>query len=98
MEREGTTEGEKNLKPLLSREAEASVDYKPECPIKDSRGSSLYLQQHHRESREGQRGHEEKQAPHFITAAIIAEECEALSHLIQWLFTSFHHFPQKVSV
>lgn len=73
-----------------------SVDHKPECPVKDSRGCSVYLQQHHGESREGQSGHEEAQG--FVTPAVIAEGCEASSHMVQWLFTSLHHFPQKDSV
>lgn len=97
-EREAQEKEEKNLKTILSREAEASVGYKPECQIKDSRGCSLYLQQHSRESREGQSAREEKKAPYFIIPAIIAQGCEALPHFIQWLFTSFYHFPQKVSI
>lgn len=84
-------------KPLISREAEASADYKPKCPAKDSRGCSLYVQQHFRECGEGKSGHEEKKAPHFLTPAIIAEGCKAFSHLIQGLFTSFYIFFQKAS-
>jgi len=60
-------EGEKTLSLLLSREAEASVGYEPERPTKDSKGCSLYLQQHHRESGESQSGHEEGKASGFVT-------------------------------
>lgn len=76
VEREGRREGQKTLKPLLSSKAEASVDYKPECPVKESRGCSLYLQQHHRQSGEGRNRHEEKKAPRFVTPAITAEGCK----------------------
>lgn len=85
-------QGEKDkkpLKPLLSREDEVSVDYKPECPIKDSRGCCLCIQQHHSKPVKGQNGHEENKAPHF-SPAITAEGCET--------FTFFHHFPQKVAI
>lgn len=75
----------KTLKSLLSREDEVSVDYN-ECPIKDSRGCCLYIQQHHRKSVKGQNGHEEKSTT-FLTA-VIAEQCET--------FTFFHLYPQKV--
>lgn len=100
----GTQRGERRneskrrkLKPLIVREAEASVDYKPKCPVKNSRGCSLYLQQHSRESGKGQSEHEEKKAPHFLTPAIITEGCKAVSHLIQGLFTAFYNFLQKAS-
>lgn len=79
----------KPLKPLLSREDEVSVDYKPECPIKDSRGCCLYIQQHHSKSVKGQNGHEENKARPF-SPAVIAEGCET--------FTFFHHYPQKQAI
>lgn len=65
------------------------LDYRPECPIKDSRGCCFYIQQHHSKSGKGQNGHEENKAPHF-SPAIIAEGWET--------FTFFHHLPQKVSI
>lgn len=80
---------QKPLKLLLSVEDEVSVDHKPECPIKDSRGCSLYIQQHHSKSKKGQNGHQENKALHF-SPALIAEGCET--------FMFFHHFPQKVSI
>lgn len=60
----------KQPKHLISKEVEASADAKPECPVKDSRGCSLYLQQHHRESQEGQsrKHHEEK---HHISLHVL---------------------------
>lgn len=51
------------------------MDRKLKCPVKDGRSDSLYLKQHHRESGEGQSGHEEKKAQDFLTPAVTAGRC-----------------------